>query len=184
MDKKQTQQTQSTIITLWFLFLHYGEYVRSNKMDGLEAWSKVKKITEKYINKILFKWTSKLLFVYQILKSLGVTGDDDDIKNETWAPNHFLLQLGRIVKNNINDPEIIRLLQIAYNLGQLKICIDQEKFPYTFEQLTFYKENNLKDLLSYFDKTECDFDEISKRIPIELIEEIQKIFPNDQFDDL
>src|ERR1700722_19462110 len=117
MDKKQTQN-QPIIVTLWFLFLHYGEHVRSNKIDGLEAWNKIKKITEKYINKTNFKWTTIAWSIYQILKTLGVTGDDDDIKDETWEPNHFLLQLGRIVKNNINNPEIIRLLQIAYNLGQ------------------------------------------------------------------
>lgn len=105
----------------WLDIIKYGFYIRSNKKDGLQGWKDIK---EKYSTETLYplnddyiKILNKATYVDDIwtLPDLGLF--DNSIEE-----HHFLIQLFRIAKLNkegININEQ-RLIQIAYNIGQLK----------------------------------------------------------------
>lgn len=159
----------------------YGRYVRTNGLNGLEYWNKIKKFIQKpeqldgmeKINEILSSigWTicvkigsstnSNIDQIYDYvhgdkknqLKIFGEEGDEEDkaLEHDIWEQYHFFLQLIRIPKNN---PEInlIRLVQIAYNLGQLSVYIGTgagDNSIISSKAKQYYKSNNLDELDSY-----------------------------------
>jgi hypothetical protein len=69
---------------------------------------------------------------------------------------HFYLQLIRIIKNS---PEfnLVKLCQIAYNIGQLSVYIDSDKV-YDGNPRDFYYINNLNQINSYVDVKLCSID--------------------------
>jgi len=72
-------------------------------------------------------------------------GEEDDEKNENWEKYHFFLQLIRIPKKNKID--LIRLLQIAYNIGQF--YRDRKEGNYNEECLQVFDVNNMQNHSSY-----------------------------------
>lgn len=126
---------QITIQTLWNAVDAYGFSVRrQKKISGLEAWNKIKSA----IPVINIQWSETSKSIYEQLRRLGVTGDDDDEKNPSWEHHHFLIQHGRIVKNN--EGSLLRLLQIAYNTGQYRAakCEKDAQNHYTELMLETY----------------------------------------------
>lgn len=162
-----------------------------NGLNGLEYWNKIKKFIQKpeqldgmeKINEIISSigWTidvkigsstnSNIEQIYDYvhgdkknqLKIFGEEGDEEDkaLEHDIWEQYHFFLQLIRIPKNN---PEInlIRLLQIAYNLGQLSVYIGdgsgfrsrsgsefEANSVISFKAQQYFKLNNLDKLESY-----------------------------------
>ena len=110
--------------------------------------------------------------IYQ-LRKIGITGDDHDQKDDVWEINHFVIQHGRIVKNN--EPNLIRLMQIAYNAGQKLASVDQ----YPNEMLpkidALYNQYEMNNIMSYIkDHDEKEIEQNSKSIQ-QLIETISKI---------
>lgn len=78
----------------------------------------------------------------------GEEGDEDKygIDQELWSKYHFYLQLIRIpYKNNLN---LLRLLQVAYSLGQLSVVIT-EKNIFKQKVIEYYNINQLDDINSY-----------------------------------
>jgi hypothetical protein len=141
-----------TIDQLWDSFVKYGYEVRHGKKKGYDAWSVVKTPLASIDNDCKFSiWNNKSVTYYDLLKNkLGLNGDTivDANGNETndvadhliWEPHHFMLQHGRIVKNN--KPSLLRLLQIAYNAGQLR-AERQSNGDKAFanEQISFYNDS-------------------------------------------
>lgn len=153
----------------------YGRYVRTNGLDGLEYWNRVKSFLSRpeqkegleKINKIIGnEWTIKIKLssenpttnieeIYEYVhgnnsNQLGIFGEEGDkekksLKHEIWEQNHFFLQLIRVPKNSKLD--LIKLLQIAYNLGQLSVCL--EKGNFSSKAIDYFKSNNLDRLDSY-----------------------------------
>lgn len=158
----------------------YGRYVRTNNLDGIEYWNRVKlflsrpeqKVGLDEINKIIGnKWTievklnsnktsSNIDEIYEFVhgdtglkiygEELKIYGEEEDkvsksIDNNVWEQNHFFLQLIRIPKNN--ELNLIKLLQVAYNLGQLSVCL--EKGNFSSKAIDYFKTNNLDKLESY-----------------------------------
>lgn len=123
----------------------YGKYVRENKLNGLDSWnSKKKQLLEELI--VFDKWNiedieGKYKFVHD---ELGMKGDDFDEKTENWEKFHFFLQHFRIPKNN--KPDSLRLMQIAYNAGQLEACFEDKVFDGARE---FYLKNRLGCIETY-----------------------------------
>lgn len=151
----------------------YGRYVRTNRLDGLEYWNRVKlflsrpeqKVGFDELNKIIGnKWTIGVKLsstkqstdveeIYQFvhgedgLKIYGEEGDEvsKSLEHSVWEQNHFFLQLIRIPKNS--ELNLIKLLQIAYNLGQLSVCLERGNF--CSKAIDYFKSNNLDKLESY-----------------------------------
>jgi mannose-6-phosphate isomerase-like protein (cupin superfamily) len=151
----------------------YGRYVRTNRLDGLEYWNRVKlflsrpeqKVGIDELNKIIGnKWTigvklsstkqsSCIEEIYEFvhgedgLKIYGEEGDEisKSLEHSVWEQNHFFLQLIRIPKNS--ELNLIKLLQIAYNLGQLSVCLERGNF--ISKAIDYFKSNNLDKLESY-----------------------------------
>jgi len=151
----------------------YGRYVRTNRLDGLEYWNRVKlflsrpeqKVGLDELNKIIGnKWTigvklsstkqsTNIEEIYEFVHGedgLGIYGEEGDkesksIDHKIWEQNHFFLQLVRIPKNS--ELNLIKLLQIAYNLGQLSVCLERGNF--SSQAIDYFKSNNLDKLESY-----------------------------------
>jgi hypothetical protein len=145
--------------------INYGYYVRKSEKNGLEAWNEIKKIMSENdymrikIDAVLNNWDIEIYIegkqtkepglLYNYLKyELGLHGEEDDMEKmekKTWERNHFYLQLGRIPKNNRCN--MIRLLQIAYNIGQL-VCEMKGK-RYNEKQMNFFFMNRLYKMETY-----------------------------------
>lgn len=155
----------------------YGRYVRKNNLKGLDYWNLIKTFIQRpeqekelgEINNIIkssgwnisVKYNSstnsdiKQIYDYvhgdkeNELKIFGEEGDEKSksLEHDVWEQYHFFLQLIRIPRNN---PEInlLRLLQIAYNLGQLSVSLKEESVISSQAQ-EYFKSNNLDRLDSY-----------------------------------
>lgn len=172
----------------------YGRYVRTNGLDGLEYWNKIKRFVQRpeqeeglgEINKLLSSngWeinvkigsstNSNINQIYNYvhgdkeneLKIFGEEGDEESksLDHNIWEQYHFFLQLIRIPKNN---PEInlLRLLQIAYNLGQLSVSLE-EGSVFDSKSIEYFKSNNLDKLESYIKINRGQKAELETKLPI------------------
>lgn len=138
--------------------IKYGYFVRKNKLDGLKYWNKLKIfVNENFDKTIEGDWNITIVTndgntldeidnIYDYFHDdLGMKGEEDDEKNENWEKYHFFLQLIRIPKKNKID--LIRLLQIAYNIGQF--YSERKEGNYNEECLQVFDENNMQKHLSY-----------------------------------
>jgi mannose-6-phosphate isomerase-like protein (cupin superfamily) len=172
----------------------YGRYVRTNGLDGLEYWNKIKTFIQRpeqaeglgEINKIISSsgWeinvkidsstNSDINQIYDYvrgdkeneLKIFGEEGDEKakSLEHNVWEQYHFFLQLIRIPKNN---PKInlLRLLQVAYNLGQLSVCL-KEGSVFDSKSIEYFKSNNLDKLESYIKINSDQKEELETKLPI------------------
>lgn len=172
----------------------YGRYVRTNSLDGLEYWNRIKTFIQRpeqaeglgEINKIISSsgWeinvkigsstNSNINQIYDYvhgykeneLKIFGEEGDEEakSLEHNVWEQYHFFLQLIRIPKNN---PEInlLRLLQIAYNLGQLSVSLE-EGSVFDSKAIQYFESNNLDKLDSYVKINEEQKEELESKLPI------------------
>jgi len=141
--------------------INYGYYVRFNNLNGLDAWNTIKALinTNQELNtnisSIIGHWNitlningeniSDIPLIYNHLKNeMNLHGDDKDqeeykLSDEQWQRNHFYLQLARIPKNN--SCNLLRLLQVAYNIGQL-VC-EMKRKNFTSDYISFFLMNRL-----------------------------------------
>ena len=120
------------------------------KYDNPTEWNIQRIIDGEKINDI------NLIYNY-VHDDLGMKGDEtdkNDENDEKWQCMHFFLQLVRIMKNNPKF-DIIRLCQIAYNIGQLKVCI--ENHEYNNDSLNFLYDNNMLKMEAYVKKTKQSY---------------------------
>jgi hypothetical protein len=141
---------------LWDKIFDYGVFVRTNNLDGLESWRKIKNLLQKY--NCGGEWLSEAISRYDEMK---IKFNIEDIeKTEStdyneWEKTHFFFQHARIPFNSVkdNDANLIRLMQIAYNAGQLKVVEQEEQnvlHPiYTQERKDYYQRHNLSSYISY-----------------------------------
>jgi hypothetical protein len=132
---------------LWNEMIQYGYNVRSKGKDGLVAWTNIKVL----IPGLKITWTEHSKTIYESLLGLGVRTTDETyeasgITKEEWDRDHFLIQHGRIIKNNL-DGTLVRLMQIAYNAGQFRA--EKEKNGYNPIKIKYYDDNKLDQLETY-----------------------------------
>ena len=132
------------INNLWNVLINYGYETRIKKKDGLERWNFVKKLFPDF--NVVWKESSKT--IYQDLLDLGVIEEEtgSGLSHEDWERHHYLLQHGRIIHNN-PEGSLVRLMQIAYNIGQFNA--EQEKKSYPVKLLTYYRSHKLEKLITY-----------------------------------
>jgi hypothetical protein len=100
--------------------INYAQYGKSNlNWDGLEKWIEIrKKYNDDYIES--FNWSNNILincdeFRQNLMDNLSEYKDGNI--NEV---NHFIIQCCRIpIQNKLT---LRRLMQVAYNIGQLQAC--------------------------------------------------------------
>lgn len=142
--------------------IKYGKSVREKHMDGLKAWNDIKPLFVKQINCVDWSISRKIgennvtdiqLIYDYVHNELEMKGDenDDTSDHELWEKKHFFLQLIRIIKNN---PEFsfVRLAQIAYNIGQLSVYIDN----FDERSKEYFYSNELDKITSYINLSTCE----------------------------
>lgn len=180
----------STIKQLYELFdtvIEYGYQVRKNDLNGLDEWKKIKpefsadnKCEWSIVRLIGDRKVYELGDIYDYVHDkLGMKGGDEDQNDENvdqndWEKFHFFLQLIRIPRNNDKNCSLLRLMQIAYNLGQLKA--DYKDSVYTDEVKEFYDLNKLEKLDSYVNPEKSNFG--TKEYLTDLIETVNKTVKN------
>jgi hypothetical protein len=142
---------------LFNLIKEYGIMVRSTKLDGLESWKKIKLLLQdKENNSCNWNISKKNLdtMYLHVHNTLNMKGEEDDPgfenkseNHKNWEKSHFFLQLVRIPK--ISKCELVRVCQIAYNLGQLKA--ERDDPIYTPEIKDYFENNRLGNLDTYID---------------------------------
>jgi hypothetical protein len=136
------------LVELWNSIIKYGERTREGNMNGLERWNLVKEL----IPNVKIQWNESAKKIYNDLIKLGVNNSEDwkdsGLSHHNWERQHYLLQHGRIIYKN-QEGSIVRLLQIAYNIGQFKVELNRKL--YTEEQMKYYRDNKLDDIWSYID---------------------------------
>jgi hypothetical protein len=148
---------------LFNLVKNYGYIVRSNELDGLQSWNEIKYILST-ISCDRLEWSMTLkdlksetlniesAYIYVHCK-LNMKGEETDPKGNNWEKYHFFLQLVRIPKKNPKC-DLVRLCQIAYNLGQLS-AVYEDDVVYTENVKRFYVTNNLDKMSTYVSSSAC-----------------------------
>ena len=144
---------------LFNLINNYGYIVRTNNLNGLTNWNEMKTILSN-ISCDCLSWNinlvnldgerlTSILDAYNYVHDyLDMKGEDDQSEkcNPNWEKFHFFLQLVRIPYNN-PDCNLIRLAQVAYNLGQLSAVYDDAIYKKNVKK--FYDMNNLDKMSTY-----------------------------------
>ena len=182
------------ISELFNIIKDYGEYVAVNQLDGFKYWQYIKKfinennnvqIINGFIEQLKIDWNIKINindkisynkeeiynYVYNVLEIYGNDDSEDDKKRKNFEQYHFFLQLIRLPKKC--KFEVLKVLQIAYNLGQLEIHMhrDIEQLVYKNTAREYFFRNNLKNINSYISEDITT----GKDLIDELNEEILKI---------
>lgn len=118
------------------IFVNIGFNVRSHGLNSQNEWKNTSMIipTTFSFDETRIKWSPATECFWEMLKSSGIGTNDQDPNFES---NYIILQVGGgIVKNN---PEfsVRKLLEIAYNIGQVTFERQIEGI-YTNEQLELF----------------------------------------------
>ncbi|AYV85610.1 MAG: hypothetical protein Satyrvirus25_15 [Satyrvirus sp.] len=150
-----------TVKSLWNQLIDIGFNVRKNRLNGLEEWQPYKNkysnymvqdysigvpLRDNFINlceSFDYKYTDK----DQTDTILKINDEIFDNKIET---NHFLIQHFRIPRLEHYRLLLVKILQLAYNIGQLRAVFLNEN-AFSNELKNFYYSNHLDDIGTYFD---------------------------------
>ena len=161
---------------LWNLIINYGYDIRINNLNGLEKWNMVKpKLME---NKIKGKWKPSALLLYDQIRELNIIDEKPEgMSHDEWEKHHFYIQHGRIPFKNKEDQSLTRLLQIAFNTGQLSYLMNYKQDSFLTHILKrYYYNNQLNNPLTYMDYDSL----IGFNINDQFIDEITQIINKEQ----
>lgn len=145
---------------LWKEMVDIGYKVRSNHLDGLKSWQPYKTKYSNYVlegyedgiplNNNFVMLSESLNYTFNDKKDQSdviftIGNDNFDNKIET---NHFLIQHFRIPRLENYKLSVLKVLQLAYNIGQLKAVFENESV-YNNKLYKFYYENRLDDISTY-----------------------------------
>ncbi|MEK9774312.1 MAG: hypothetical protein VW298_01700 [Candidatus Woesearchaeota archaeon] len=111
----------------------------NNDADGLRFWRSIKDSLNESELKINWNVDINKLNSNFVKKIMSLDESNDK--------NHFLIQHINLVKKN--KPNIRKILQIALNIGQLKLYLNEDNFQKTI--LKYYKLYNLDKFETYID---------------------------------
>lgn len=168
----------SKIEELFQMIKKWGFITRSNKMNGLERWNTIKDILSK--SKVKGEWNSRVKELFVEMRSTlkiqeckdEFKGTPEEIQRE-WEKHHFYLQHTRIPTLNYTDASLTRLMQIAYNAGQLEVEINNDF--YRGEKREFYEGNKLDDIHTYMDENSLNI--LDQSITDEIMGQIYASMP-------
>jgi hypothetical protein len=141
------------LIDLYEKVKQYGKLTKTYKMDGLKQWRKIKPLIQ--VSTVKAQWNNEVKDIYIDMRMKlkleecidEINEDDDKLRHDIWEKHHFYLQHGRIPMLNFNNGRLVRLLQIAYNAGQLS-AIFNDPF-YTDQMKEYYREMKLDKIDTY-----------------------------------
>jgi hypothetical protein len=149
------------LIRLWAGIMQYGTHVRKNGLNGLESWEKIKTLLEGVPCDTAVDgctWSNEASGYFEQLVHLALVENEEgsSLSHEQWERHHFFIQLGRIPYRSKGSLSLVRLFQIAYNIGQLRCEFtkmsgdgrDHDEV-YTPALMTFFRDNKLYDARSY-----------------------------------
>ena len=111
---------------LWSSVIQYGWHVRRSHADGLQKWNDLKKLLDSVVAHDL-QWSAQCLEFFDVLVSMGLMESSAGLSQESWEKHHFFLQLGRIPHRNRDSFSTMRLFQVAYNVGQLRVELELQR---------------------------------------------------------
>lgn len=126
-----------------------GYNIRKNHENGLNGWQPIK--TKYYAEIETFPVNREIIELAK--RSLKFENDDmesqiitlninDEILDNSKDTNHFIIQLLRLCLLSKGIISYVKLMQIAYNIGQAEAVIDHEK-TYSMNVLNFIHQYNL-----------------------------------------
>ena len=116
------------------------------EVDGRAIWNEIEE-SVKGIDIEGLEYREELKPIYE---KMEVIIDKYKMRDSEMDPksNHFFMQLKNLVDKKSNfQIKMNRVLQIAYNIGQLSIFIERRKLPQDI--VDFVEEHNLLDLDTY-----------------------------------
>lgn len=153
-----------TVQKVWDEMISYGKTIRENSVNedgsekmisisetdtpvGLHAWNVIKSDLASMENIVPFKWNEEGILSVMTNNEFSENKDAGTFNVFGERPNsgcdHFLVQHMRIVHKN-PDASFTRLMQVAYNIGQLQSC------PELLDSVKdVYNENKMDKLETY-----------------------------------
>jgi hypothetical protein len=165
------------ISKLWDELINYGYTVRklslliSNDKLGLELWQPVKNLKYNFILfdnsiqekiKVEPKINSLVDYVVEVddkdhqKSKINLKNNPNVVLDNTIPIHHFLVQHLRIPTLENNELNVVKFMQVAYNIGQFKGEREINKDSYPIELLELYDSNNLNKIDSYI-KNHSDY---------------------------
>ena len=117
-----------------------------NKIDGKAIWNGIE-CQVSSVNITDLRYNESLRPIYEEMDKIC---DDNDMTANEFNPksNHFFMQLQNLVVKKSNfEIKLNRVLQLAYNAGQLSQLIELKKIPKDIKK--FVHEHNLLSLDTY-----------------------------------
>jgi hypothetical protein len=149
-DTNIIEQFNNELTNLFNNVMKYGFLVRKHKLDGKKYWTNAENVISPN-NISMNKWSVQSYSFYYDLINMGVIEDPTMITtHDEWQYNHFLLQHGRLIKK---ECALNRLLQIAYNGGQMAYCLKNSEgtYVYTYERIKYYVSNSMTRWSTYIE---------------------------------
>jgi hypothetical protein len=121
----------STLKDTYNEVIKYGNFVRSNRLNGLIMWNVLKVVFQQIFGDRTYEWNTshdQIIGEYNLLdgKFIGHLEPSDSLDKLRWEPEHFLVQHIRILKET-KKPTIVKILQVAYNTGQLEAEMNKNR---------------------------------------------------------
>ncbi|XWV25209.1 hypothetical protein QJ856_gp0563 [Tupanvirus deep ocean] len=145
---------------IWNEIVDVGYKTRSKRQNGLAAWQPYK---AKYLNVIIegyekgipvknsfIDFSESLDYQYNDIKEHTdvILKFADQVLNNTIETNHFLIQHFRIPRLEKYNLSVLKTLQLAYNIGQLKAVFEKENV-YSNELKKLYYKTKLDNISTY-----------------------------------
>lgn len=139
------------IKNIWVKVIDLTEHLRkkyNDNLDGLGLWNNLKKNLVDIQKDDLVYWSSNHETIIYSLSEMKNSIKEYNDKTQLIEKNHFLLQLFNIPKKDVTAP-FTRLIQIAFNIGQLKPLLNDKSFGFNIKQI--FADNKLDQIETYMD---------------------------------
>ena len=148
----------TTVLDLWNNMVATGYKIRKNNLNGLDEWQsyKTKFATLTFSGKQKLRLDKNYKSFCEGLEySAGNPDHTDAIINiglstlldNTIEAHHFIVQHFRIPMLEDFNLSVVKLAQLAYNVGQAKAMFDYG--AYSGSVCIFYRDNNLSEISTF-----------------------------------
>lgn len=142
---------------LWENTMNEGYDIRIRNLNGLERWQIFKK---EYTNYHLESGPVELKPSFiELCKTMNYIEDPNNEKDDTitlngrklknQGDNHFFVQIFRIPTKENFKLSVLKFMQIAYNIGQVKALIKLDGRLIDDDVINFYDEHRLGHIETY-----------------------------------
>jgi hypothetical protein len=159
------------ITALWVAVRAYAYQGQKQGLDGAAQWEKMKAVLSKFTTKEA-AWNPNTTKLPALIASLGLSDNDNNSKGATdhkvWEQHHFFVQHGRIPTK---EASLARLMQVAYNAGNMIYRVDNKPHIYTEPMLQAYSDLQLDQIHTYMNETGLELFGITD----DMVKEVSKL---------